>query len=64
MAESFGQHKTMGHSHGPLGHGGMHRVGGHGVHGSHPPMSNPHTQGHNAGHTMANEHGGMMGMGC
>ena len=62
MAMSFGQHKSDGHSHGPLGHGGQHRVGGHGTDvGS--PMSNPHVQ-TPGGHTMTNQHGGMAPMGC
>ena len=64
MAESFGQEKTMGHSHGPLGHGGHHRVGGHGMNNSTEPHTQVHAQGHNLGHTMAHEHGGMMGLGC
>lgn len=64
MAMSFGQHKADGFSHGPMGHGGIHRVGGHGSHASAAPMSNPHTQGSNEGHTMGHEHGGDFGMGC
>jgi hypothetical protein len=63
MAESYGQDKTMGHSHGPLGHGGHHRVGGHGMDKSNGHMDNPHTMGHGLGHTMSNEHGGSFGMG-
>jgi hypothetical protein len=63
MAMSFGQLKADGHSEGMLGHGGHHRVGGHGMHmGNH--MSNPQTNNSNAGHTMANSHGGAMPMGC
>lgn len=57
MSKSFGQHKADGHSDGPLGHGGHHRMGGHGT-----PMGNhkmnPHTIGSNAGHTMMDQHGG------
>ena len=63
MAESFGQLKAVGHSHGSVGHGGMHRVGGHGTAVGHM-HSNPHTQSNMAGHTMKHEHGGNFGMGC
>lgn len=63
MGTSLGQEKGDGHSSGSPGHGGMHRMGGHGTHkGS--PKSNPHTQGSEAGHTMANSHGGMFPMGA
>lgn len=62
MAQSFGQHMPPGKSDGPLGHGGNHRMGGHGsAAGSHG--SNPHTSG-SGGHTMSNSHGGSMPMGC
>jgi len=64
MAMSFGQLKSDGHSHGPLGHGGVHRVGGHGMNKSNSPNAGVHVQGRNAGHTMANEHGGSMPLGC
>ena len=64
MGMSFGQHMADGHSHGPLGHGGIHRVGGHGMHASMSPKSNPQTQGSEAGHTMSNSHGGALPMGC
>jgi hypothetical protein len=64
MAMSFGQDKADGHSHGPLGHGGIHRMGGHGSNKSNGPKANPFTQGSEAGHTMANSHGGGMPMGC
>lgn len=63
MATSFGQLKADGHSHGPLGHGGRHRVGGHGMDKSAEHKSNPHTMGSKAGHTMENDHGGGFGMG-
>jgi hypothetical protein len=63
MGTSMGQAEAKGHSGGELGHGGMHRMGGHGSHvGS--PKSNPHTQGNDAGHTMAMSHGGSFPMGA
>lgn len=63
MSMSFGQHMADGHSHGSLGHGGQHRVGGHGTAvGSIKP--NIHTQNSDAGHTMSNSHGGTVPMGC
>lgn len=62
MAESYGQLKSDGHSHGPLGHGGRHRVGGHGMDKSNGHMDNLHTQGSKEGHTMSNDHGGPFGM--
>ncbi len=60
---AIGQHHADGHSTGGLGHGGQHRVGGHGTAvGS--PNSSPNVQGNNLGHTMANSHGGTVPMGC
>lgn len=63
MAMSMGQEKGLGHSHGPLGHGGHHKVAGP-VTGSNDPKNSPHVQGHNLGHTMSNSHGGGFPMGA
>ena len=63
MAMSFGQNSSDGKSMGPLGHGGEHRVGGHGTATSHPPMSSPHVK-DPKGHTMSNSHGGSFPVGC
>lgn len=62
---SKGQHFAAdGHSSGNLGHGGIHRVGGHGAHVgmvTKSPDVHPATGG---GHTMMNSHGGNVPMGC
>lgn len=63
MAMSFGQLKADGHSHGPVGHGGNHRVGGHGMNKSNSHMSNPHTM-DPKGMTMSHETGGGLPVGC
>ena len=63
MAMSYGQDKATGHSHGDIGHGGIHRIASHGS-SKGSPGSSPHVQGHSLGHTNANEHGGSFPMGC
>lgn len=60
MAMSFGQHMSDGKSHGPFGHGGIHRMGGHGATvGS--PHSNPHTMGNEI---KTGSNGGIHNLGC
>jgi hypothetical protein len=63
MAMSMGQHKADGHSHGTLGHGGMHQVSAH-----MNSMSKGHTSEVHAhdpgGHTPSMEHGGDFNVGC
>lgn len=63
MSHSFGQKMAMGHSHGPLGHGGHAVIAG-SPSGSNSHSSNPHSMNNNAGHTMSNSHGGAVPMGC